>query len=87
MGEAMKPELAAEFPQRTIASADLAPPLHSYGVLCYEAYTVAGDRAPTGSIFPQTRQATGHVTYLQSPQVNGTRCGVGTLSPLRSRCL
>jgi hypothetical protein len=55
----MKPEFAAEFQQSVVSSADLAPgvadgtrksferlrTLHSYGILCYEAFTVADDLA------------------------------------------
>ena len=55
----MKPELAAEFEQQSVASCELNPAvvegtrnsferlrtLHSYGILCYEAYTVARDLA------------------------------------------
>jgi hypothetical protein len=56
-GGKLSPEAAAEFQQRSIASADLVDvvpdstrqsferlrTLHSYGVLCYDAFTVAGD--------------------------------------------
>jgi hypothetical protein len=56
-GGMLSPEDAAEFQQQCIASADLADnvpestrrsferlrTLHSYGVLCYDAFTVAGD--------------------------------------------
>lgn len=58
MGE-LKPEYAAEFQQQAIAHCDLVPEvpegtrnsferlrtLHSYGILCYEAFTVAEDLA------------------------------------------
>ena len=58
MGE-LKPEYAAEFQQQVVAHCDLAPEvpegtrnsferlrtLHSYGILCYEAFTVADDLA------------------------------------------
>jgi hypothetical protein len=56
-GGKISPEDAAEFQQRCIATADLVSvvpestrqsferlrTLHSYGVLCYDAFTVAGD--------------------------------------------
>ena len=56
-GGKLSPENAAEFQQRCIAAADLVPAvpegvrnsferlrtLHSYGVLCYDAFTVADD--------------------------------------------
>ena len=55
----LKPEYAAEFQQQVIADCDLVPEvpegtrnnferlrtLHSYGILCYEAFTVADDLA------------------------------------------
>ncbi len=55
----LKPEQAAEFQQQVIAASDLAPnvtegtrcsferlrSLHSFGILCYEAFTVAEDLA------------------------------------------
>lgn len=58
-GETLKPEYAAEFQQQVIAHCDLHPDvaegtrdgferlrtLHSYGIFCYEVFTVADDLA------------------------------------------
>src|SRR5438067_12233524 len=57
MGGKLSPESSAEFQQRCIAAADLVPAvpegvrssferlrtLHSYGVICYDLFTVVGD--------------------------------------------